>query len=219
MGFHCRVLCTIPPSSSVAPCWIWIWNTLPILLNLRNDITEILAFFQINKKWDCVMANYLVCSVITLAKLNFLVDQLHVVKYHKIYILDWTVFYVRPGQRGEGLVRPPLAVLPLFELELRGRNEHVGRCETQRLVHKFKVPDQPVTSEVRQRPRGRASKFGFWLIIPPKEAAEPKFKHHHNPLIKPRQLIYSLFGKGQSQCWPLGQGQVTPLRAWIELRV
>ena len=43
----------------------------------------------------------------------------------------------------------PLAVSPLIELELRGKNEHVARRETKRLIYKLKVLGQPVTSEVR----------------------------------------------------------------------
>ena len=51
---------------------------------------------------------------------------------------------------GGGLVRPPpLAVSPLIELELRGKNERVARRETKRLIYKLKVLGQPVTSEVR----------------------------------------------------------------------
>ena len=46
-------------------------------------------------------------------------------------------------------MRPhPLAVWPLIELELRGKNERVGRYE-KRLIPKFKVSGQPVTSQVR----------------------------------------------------------------------
>ena len=43
----------------------------------------------------------------------------------------------------------PLAVSPLIELELRGKNERVARRETKRLIYKLKVLGQPVTSEVR----------------------------------------------------------------------
>ena len=50
---------------------------------------------------------------------------------------------------GGGLVRPPLAVSPLIELELGGKNERVARRETKRLIYKLKVLGQPVTSEVR----------------------------------------------------------------------
>ena len=53
------------------------------------------------------------------------------------------------GTRGGGLVRPPLAVSPLIELELRGKNERVARRETKRLIYKLKVLGQLVTSEVR----------------------------------------------------------------------
>ena len=42
----------------------------------------------------------------------------------------------------------PLAVSPLIELELRGKNERVARRETKRLIYKLKVLGQPVTSEV-----------------------------------------------------------------------
>ena len=47
------------------------------------------------------------------------------------------------------LVRPPLAVSPLIELEIRGKNERVACRETKRLIYKLKVIGQPVTSEVR----------------------------------------------------------------------
>ena len=50
---------------------------------------------------------------------------------------------------GGGLVRPTLAVSPLIELELRGKNERVARRKTKRLIYKLKVLGQPVTSEVR----------------------------------------------------------------------
>ena len=55
------------------------------------------------------------------------------------------------GTRGGGGVgtTPPLAVSPLIELELRGKNERVARRETKRLIYKLKVLGQPVTSEVR----------------------------------------------------------------------
>ena len=58
-------------------------------------------------------------------------------------------FRILPRHKG-GLVRPPpLAVSPLIELELRGKNERVARRETKRLIYKLKVLGQPVTSEVR----------------------------------------------------------------------
>ena len=50
---------------------------------------------------------------------------------------------------GVGTTPPPLAVSPLIELELRGKNERVARRETKRLIYKLKVLGQPVTSEVR----------------------------------------------------------------------
>ena len=53
-----------------------------------------------------------------------------------------------PSTAQGGLVRPPLAVSPLIELELRGKNERVARRETKRLIYKLKVLGQPVTSEV-----------------------------------------------------------------------
>ena len=53
------------------------------------------------------------------------------------------------GQGGGGLVRTPLAVSPLIELGLRGKNERVARRETKRLIYKLKVLGQPVTSKVR----------------------------------------------------------------------
>ena len=42
------------------------------------------------------------------------------------------------GTRG-GWYDPPLAVSPLIELELRGKNERVARRETKRLIYKLKV--------------------------------------------------------------------------------
>ena len=51
-----------------------------------------------------------------------------------------------PAEGGGAGATPPLAVWPLIELELSGKNERVGRYETQRLIPKFKVSDQPVTS-------------------------------------------------------------------------
>ena len=54
------------------------------------------------------------------------------------------------GTRGGGVgTTPPLAVSPLIELELRGKNERVARRETKRLIYKLNVIGQPVTSEVR----------------------------------------------------------------------
>ena len=47
----------------------------------------------------------------------------------------------------QGVWYHPLAVSPLIE------NEHVDRCETQRLVPKLKVSGQIATSEVRQMTR------------------------------------------------------------------
>ena len=53
------------------------------------------------------------------------------------------------GTRGGGGVgTTPLAVSPLIELELRGKNERVARRETKRLICKLKVLGQSVTSEV-----------------------------------------------------------------------
>ena len=43
------------------------------------------------------------------------------------------------------------------------------------------------------------SEFGFGLIYLPKVAAEPKVKHHCNPLTKLHRMIYFSFGSGQSQ--------------------
>ena len=54
------------------------------------------------------------------------------------------------GTRGGGVgTTPPLAVSPLIELELRGKNERVARRETKILIYKLKVLGQLVTSEVR----------------------------------------------------------------------
>ena len=57
-------------------------------------------------------------------------------------------FRILPRHKGGGGTTP-LAVSPLIERELRGKNEHVARRETKRLIYKFKVLGQPVTSEVR----------------------------------------------------------------------
>ena len=50
-----------------------------------------------------------------------------------------------------------------------------------------------------------------------KVAVESKSKHHLNPLMSLRRMIYALFGKGQSRGWPRGQGQVTPPKVtdWV----
>ena len=59
-------------------------------------------------------------------------------------------FRIPPRHKGGGGVgTTPLAVSPLIELELRGKNERVARRETKRLIYKLKVLGQPVTSEVR----------------------------------------------------------------------
>ena len=52
------------------------------------------------------------------------------------------------GTRGGGGTTS-LAVSPLIELELRGKNKRVARRKTKRLIYKLKVIGQPVTSEVR----------------------------------------------------------------------
>ena len=54
-----------------------------------------------------------------------------------------------PSTAPGGLVRPPLAVSPLIELELRGKNERVARRETKRLIYKLEVLGQPVVFKVR----------------------------------------------------------------------
>ena len=56
-----------------------------------------------------------------------------------------------PSTAQGGLVRPPLAVSPLIELQksFAKKNERVARGETKRLIYKLKVLGQPVTSEVR----------------------------------------------------------------------
>ena len=58
-------------------------------------------------------------------------------------------FRILPRHKGGWYDPPPLAVSPLIELELRGKNERVARRETKRLIYKLKVLGQPVTSEVR----------------------------------------------------------------------
>lgn len=56
-------------------------------------------------------------------------------------------------------MRPPLAVWPLIELELRGKDERVARDETKPIVSDFSVLGQYVTSEVRSMP-----KIGIWFF-------------------------------------------------------
>ena len=56
-------------------------------------------------------------------------------------------FRILPRHRGGSTT--PLAVSPLIELELRGKNEYVAHRETKRLIYKLKVLGQPGTSEVR----------------------------------------------------------------------
>ena len=58
-------------------------------------------------------------------------------------------FRILPRHKGGGGWYDPLAVSPLIELELRGKNERVARRETKRLIYTLKVLGQPVTSEVR----------------------------------------------------------------------
>ena len=60
-------------------------------------------------------------------------------------------FRILPRHRwgGGGRWYDPHAVSPLIELELRGKNEHVARRETKRLIYQLKVLGQPVTSEDR----------------------------------------------------------------------
>ena len=55
------------------------------------------------------------------------------------------------GRGGGGLVRPLFAVSPLMELEPRGKNKRVRRFKAERLIPDFKVPGQPVTSEVKSK--------------------------------------------------------------------
>ena len=59
------------------------------------------------------------------------------------------VFLHTEAERGGGGWCDPLAVWPLVELEIRGKDKRVGRYETQRLIPKFKVSGQSVTSQVR----------------------------------------------------------------------
>ena len=59
-------------------------------------------------------------------------------------------FRILPRHKGGGGGgTTPLAVSPLIELELRGKNERVPRHKMKRLIYKLKVLDQPVTSEIR----------------------------------------------------------------------
>ena len=87
------------------------------------------------------------------------------------------------------------------------KNEQVGHYHTQRVAPKVKASCQPVTSEVMSITQ--RSRVGFWHITSSKVVIKPKCEHHRNPLIKPRQRICFLFGKGQSHGWPRGQCQVT----------
>ena len=66
----------------------------------------------------------------------------------------------------------PLAVSPLIGLRLRGKDEHVGRYETQRLISKVKGSGQLVTSEVRSMTQ--MSGFGFLVNNLPKNDLRAK---------------------------------------------
>ena len=61
----------------------------------------------------------------------------------------WPMAISYPSKAQESGWYDPRAVSPLIELELREKNELVGRRETKRLVYKLKVLGQPVTSDVR----------------------------------------------------------------------
>ena len=76
---------------------------------------------------------------------------MHLSLHHALLTLAGTGHFASfHGTRGGGWYDPPpLAVSPLIELELRGKNERVARRETKRLIYKLKVLGQPVTSEVR----------------------------------------------------------------------
>ena len=86
------------------------------------------------------------------------------------------------------MVRPPLAISPLVELERRGKNERVARHETQRLVPINKVKGQPVTSEVRSM----TSRHGLSLspITSHVIVVEQKFKRHRVCLEKTHRIMY-----------------------------
>ena len=68
--------------------------------------------------------------------------------------MSWTlagpiVFLHKPRPKGGGVgATRSLAVWPLIKLELHEKNERVGRYEAQRLIPKFKVSGQLVTSHV-----------------------------------------------------------------------
>ena len=66
---------------------------------------------------------------------------------HSIVVLYICTYAPAEGEGGVGAT--PLAVWPLIELELRGKNERVRRYETQRLTPEFKVSGKPMTSQVR----------------------------------------------------------------------
>ena len=68
---------------------------------------------------------------------------------HILTLAGAIVFIHTPRTRGEGLGATPLAVWPLIELELCGKNERVGRYESQRLVPKLNVSVELVTLQVR----------------------------------------------------------------------
>ena len=76
---------------------------------------------------------------------------------NECHIIDLTLARARCKRcvsvHGVWWMRPPLAVWPLIELELRGKDERVARDETKPIVSDFSVLGQLVTSEVRSMPK------------------------------------------------------------------
>ena len=51
------------------------------------------------------------------------------------------------------------------------------------------IEDLRSTGDLRGQVNDLNSGSDFWLITPLKVTAKPKFKHHHNSMIKPLQMI------------------------------
>ena len=118
-----------------------------------------------------------------------------------IFILtspDLTFFYIRPDR--VGLVRPPLAVSHLIELELRWKTSQSGVTRSSDWYLNFRSQVNRWPQEVKSMTQ--MSGLGFWQIIFPKMIPDPKLLHHRVCLVKSRQMISFLFRKGQVACWP-----------------
>ena len=84
----------------------------------------------------------------TFIDLNIELSENKSPKMFLLTLVDTGHFASFHGTGRLGVGTTPRAVSPLIGLELRGKNERVGRRETKRLVYKLKVLGRPVTSEV-----------------------------------------------------------------------